>query len=451
MQKRFVKRIVPILLMLVCASAVTVGAQTLMDQLFFIKDLIYQDKGTEALELLNQIEGECLQSDNDTIKLLFNESKGSILCLNNNFDASIPYMERVPALYESLHIKDVNYVEAYLALGMAYQKRGDYKTAERNYRRGLLSSVTIPNAAEYQSSFYLNLGNMYKEKGDSLLAYECFKRIDSKNFGQLMDAGSSDLIETTELQALEYRKNGESEKALPIYERLIARTREILGTHNEEYARLLYNKGMILGADLGRYNEALPIYKEVINLAGYLPICDENVLYSFQRYLQILAYNGDAEELNSMFPEVVERFRNCKSDYASVGMLVRMVGNGAYWAKRYELAIPYYELYLKEAPAEVGNSFIEIPNMLSVCYILTNQPLKAEEVLSNLMTKHIAALESNSNIYCTVLHNYGRSIMLLGNYGEAIPYFEKANALFRSIYGQDNPKTLEYLEECKRH
>ncbi len=451
MQKGYIKIIIPILIILVCASTFMVGAQTLMDQLFHVKDLIHQDKEEEALALLNEIESECLHSDNDTILLLFNESKGTILCLNNNFDASIPYMERVPALYESLNIKGVNYIEAYLALGIAYQKRHDYETAERYYRRGLLSSVTIPNSAEYQSSFYLNLGNMYKEQGDSLLAQECFKRIDSKSFGQLIDANSSELIEMSELQALEYRKNGESEKALPIYERLIERTREILGSHNEEYVRLLFNKGMILGVDLGRYNEARPIYKEVIGLAPFLPACDENVLDSFQRYLQILAYNGETDELDSMFPDVVDRFRNCQSDYISVGMLARMVGNGAYWAKRYELAIPYYELYLKEAPTEDGNSFLEIPNMLSVCYIMTDQPIKAKETLASLLAKQIAAFESNTKIYCTVLHNYGRSVMLLGNHKDAIPYFERANDLFRSIYGQDNPKTLEYLEECKKH
>ena len=439
------KRLIFVLISLLSIS-LSMVADTLMQQLFHVKDLMNQEKESEALGILRSIENECLSSDNDTIKVLFNESMGYLLFEEHKYEDCVPYFDRVPALYEAINIKSRNYLEAYMGLGMAHQRSGHKDKAESYYRQGLLRSMSTPLATEYQSSFYLNLGDLYKERGDSLLATECYKRIDAMQYDNLLAGNAEDLIEEGELNAIELRKSGDYEQAVAVYDRLIKRCQEILGVHNDRYVRLIYSKGLVLQYNLGRNKEALPLFEEVLSLKGTVGDCYDEILGSYERFLMIYASEKNNAVVDSMFPEAL----SYAETHGKQAQLYRLIGNGYYWAEQFSDAVPYYEQYLNFAPEENGLSFLEIPNMLSVSYIKTNEYVKAELLLNHLITTQAAILDENPKIEASVFHNYGRALMLSKKYFEALPYLERASELFSTSYGQSNPKTEEYIDECKK-
>lgn len=433
-------------ILIVCAFAIKADAQTLMDKLEKTSEYISHDDYHSALELLKKIEPQCVSSDNDTVKVFFCKNMGYVCFESKNYSDAIHYFEPVPSLYEKLNLKDIDYIEAFLALGMANQNLGHDSIAEGYYRKGLLKTVFLKGTENYRPSFYLNLGNLYKERGDTLLASECFKQIDPREYGTTIDA-QDDYIDD-ELKALEYRKNGEFEAAINIYDRLIDKTKEIIGSTNDDYARLVYSKAIVLGENLKKNEEAFPLYSEVVGLKKYIGECSEEYLGSLYRYLQLLAYYGQESELNELLPEAIETVQNCKNQYCTLALLYRLIGNGAYWSQRYKLAIPFYEKYIAEGGDNAGNSMIEIPNMLAVSYILTNEPdpESALAILSNLEKND--ELDNLPDLKATVLHNLGRTLMLLNRKSEAIKYLTESNSLFKSIHGQDNSRTIQYIKEC---
>lgn len=440
-------RYITMLVLLAILPVNVICAQNLTQRLLHVQDLMEDDKEDEALSLLRSMEKNYIGSDNDTLKVVFNEFMGYLLMKKNENALSIPYMERVILLSEKINIKDAGYLEAFLGLGMAYQRLGKCDLSETYYRKGLLNCVVNPDGQIYMSHFFLNLGHLYKQQGDTLLAKECYNRIDKKRFGSLVDAESDSLVNLDELKAIELRKNGEYEKSLAVYDKLLNRTKEIIGTNNEDYARLLYSKGIVLSLNLLRYDEAKPLFKEVIDLGDYLGNDDENLRWSYGRYLQILSREGKIEEIAEFLPEALKLARLHDEE----GLLMRLMGYGAYSAERYADAIPYYEKYIALSPNEEGLSYLEIPNMLSVCYIKTDEYKKALELLSSVMDKYSTELDEHLKIKSSIFHNYGRSIMLDGRYKEAIPYFEEANEIFQKLYGETNSKTTKYLEICRRH
>lgn len=443
------RHIIVLLTYLILGISVHAEIPTLYAELFRVKDLIHQENYTDAQKLLRSIEDKCLKSDNDTIQLLYNESNGQILFSLGNYEECIPAFIKTREIYEKINLKDIDYIESFLSLGVANQRLGNLKNAENNYRAGLLKTVCIPQAASYQSHFYLNLGDLYKQRGDSLLAAECYKRIDSNRFGSLIDGNATDLINEEELRILDLRKEGEFEQALYAYDNLISRVREVVGTHNEDYARIVYSKGLVLSFNLGQISEAKPLFLEVMELSPFLDKYDENVIGSIIRYSQALAFEGNEDELNQRAPGIINFLSQSPNAASNLALYYRLVGNGAYWNANYKIAIPNYEKYLECKICEPGLSSIEIPNMLSVCYIKTEMASDAVELLNKTIRQNSRLLDDNKEIKSQLFHNYGRALMLIGKKKKAIPFFEQSLNIFREITGEDNPKTAQYLEECR--
>ena len=222
-------------------SDVSVFADTpeLFDQLIKVKQVFQADDNTTAYSILKEIAEECTSSDNDTIKVLYYENQGSLLFFDGKYKESIEYLSKVPVVYEKINIRDINYLEAFLALGIAYQKIKDYQAAERNYRKGLLKSVLINQPEKYRENIYLNLGNLYLEQNDSALAHQCFSRMNANSLGGLVNASLSDdkILDDSELQAIKMREEGNFEGAVEAYDKILSYIKERIGTHNEDYIR----------------------------------------------------------------------------------------------------------------------------------------------------------------------------------------------------------------------
>ena len=422
---------------------------TLFEQLAKVKNAIYNSNYAAADSICDIIESDCWTSDNDSIQVLFNECRGQSLFFQNKYRECIPYFQLTIAGYEKLDIRDINYLEAFLALGIASQKCGNHDDAERYYRKGLLRSVLINNPKDYRNNCYLNLGNLFKEKSDSILAQECYRRIDSESPSGLMDASLSgdEWLDASELEAIHFREDGRFEDAVVIYDRLLTKFKERYGTRSDDYARLLYSKAIVVGNNLGRPKEAVPICEECIALKEFLPN-NENVEGCYVRLSQYLAYLGKKDRLATVESEAMDYLDNCNDIHERKALYLRQTGNGAYWNKHFDIAISYYERYLTLGIREEGLSYLEIPNMLAVAYILSEEPNKAKTLLSKFIKENKNELDQQIGLKSQVYHNYGRSLMLTGEKNAAKKYFQQANELYKNVTGEDNPKTLQYLSEC---
>ena len=169
-------RFFTIIILIVCGVN-DLCSQTLWDSLVEVKKLINEDKNDAAEIILNRVEKQCMNTNNDSVNVLFVESKGIILWEKEQYEECIPYFLKAIELYENLHIKAQNYLDAYVAIGYSYGRLKDYDNAERFYRKALLKSVSAQYNEEFRPNVYRNLGDLYKEKGDSILALECYKRV----------------------------------------------------------------------------------------------------------------------------------------------------------------------------------------------------------------------------------------------------------------------------------
>lgn len=424
-------------------------APTLFEQLAKVKNTIYKNNYSAADSICDIIESDCWTTDNDSIQVLFNECRGQSLFFQNKYRECIPYFQLTIAGYEKLDIRDINYLEAFLALGIASQKCGNHDDAERYYRKGLLGSVLINNPKDYRANCYLNLGNLFKEKGDSILAQECYRRIDSDSPSGLMDASLSgdEWFDASELEAIHFREDGRFEDAVEIYNRLLAKFKERYGTRSDDYSRLLYSKAIVVGNNLGRPEEAIPICEECIALREFLPN-NENVEGCYVRLSQYLAYLGEKERLANVESEAMDYLGKCNDAHKRKALYLRQTGNGAYWNRHFDIAIPYYERYLTLGIREEGLSYLEIPNMLAVAYILSGEPNRAKFLLSKLIKDNKGELDQHVDLKSQVYHNYGRALMLAGEKNTAKTFFHQANEFYKQIAGEDNPKTIQYISEC---
>ncbi|WP_305156501.1 tetratricopeptide repeat protein [uncultured Muribaculum sp.] len=439
-------------LIAVC-SGVSVFADTpaLFVQLFKAKQAFHSDDNITATSILKDIASECIASDNDTIKVLYYETQGSLLFFDSKYKECIEYLSKVPVLYEKIDIRNINYLESFHALGIAYQKMGDYATAERFYRKGLLKSVLINQPEKYRENIYLNLGNLYLEQNDSILAHQCFSRMNAKSLGGLVNASLSDdkILDDSELQAIKLREEGNFEAAVEAYDKILSYIKERIGTHNEDYIRNLYSKALVVGFNLGRVNDGIQICEEIISYKDYMPPCQENIQGAFAHWLQYLAFDGNREKVDSVLSEAFAYLENCPNRLEETALIYRLTGNGAYWNKHYEIAIPFYEKYIATGVREEGTSYLEIPNMLAVAYIFSGSHSKAISLLSSHIKRYKQDIDGNLNLKCQILHNLGRAYMLEGDKKKALTYLIESNEIFKSVTGEENPKTSEYITACQ--
>ena len=74
-----------------CVFTLDVASQSLWDSLISVQNFIKEDRVEKADSILNLIENECINSQNDSIAVLFYESKGIILWGKMKYTECIPF------------------------------------------------------------------------------------------------------------------------------------------------------------------------------------------------------------------------------------------------------------------------------------------------------------------------------------------------------------------------
>lgn len=414
-----------------------------------------RENSRQALAELNEIEKYCTASDNDTLKAVFLELKGQTLLNIEKYKECIPICKEALSLFERSNLRQYEYLDAWFIIATAYHRLRDYKNAESYYRKGILRSVAakVDKVGQYRSNLYLNLGNLYKEQGDTLLANECYKRVEKSPERELIDIDNWNYVEwqnafidkiTNLVDAKRY------EEAANMWADFAKEVKNKKGKKDKWYLGAVYSRGILLCRYLDNTDEAIPLFQELINLSANIEEPDENICGAYCSltlcYSMKGLYDLVDETIAKGLPYLVKASNMNYEPYS----IYRFAGNGAYWNQDYLHAIKYYESYIDPShKREHGTSYEEIVNMLGVSYILSGQPAKAQSLLNSfLKTDESRLKKEDSPVLANVYHNLGRAYMLNGKTKEALAYLNKSKDLQLKLYGDVTERTQQYIKEC---
>lgn len=449
------KRII-LLLMFVLPFVYVSAEDDLVSRIVHIRELIYGSSTTplrEVLGQLRQIEKEVNKENNDILYAVYYSLKGQTLYLLEDYNECIPPLKDAIQLFEQCNLRQYEYLDAFRIIAMSYHRMNDLENAEKYYRKGLTRSVSanVSTTDQYRADLYLNLGNLYKAKGDTALAEDCFNKskqlhnstndIDKWNYFDWENSYWDKIHKLTH--------DEKYQEAVDVYSEMIPGIQKNRGK-DETYILAIYSKAILLSRYLNKHDEAIPLYNEVVEIGKKISTTNESVCGAYCNLALCYAYKGDFSNAESFIHESHEFLTKAKNDYYPPHSIYRFAGNGAYWTKNYEKAIKYYEAYLSpQNKREIGNSYDEITNQLSVSYILSNKPKKAEQLLKGFLKTEESRLKTeNLPTLANILHNLGRSVMLGGNKSEALKYLNRSKELQMKAYGEISERTLQYIDEC---
>lgn len=330
---------------------------------------------------------------------------------------------------------------------------GDFENAESYYRKGLIRSVAakVSTTVQYKAEMFQNLGSLYKAKGDSVLAENAFNR--SKQLSDsVLDVAKWNYTDWENSCWDKINRLEQAEKyqdAVDVFSEMIDGIQKNRGK-DKAYLLAVCSKAILLSRYLGKFDEAIPLFKEVVEIGENSSSTDESVCEAYCNLAQCYAYQEDFSKADAVIQKSQGYLTKANNDDYPPHSIYRFAGNGAYWKQNYKKAIEYYEVYLSpKNNREKGNSYDDITNQLSVSYILAGKPKKAEVLLQGfLKTEENRLKTENIPTLANIFHNLGRSIMLNGNKSEALKYLNQSKDLQTKLYGKVLERTLQYINEC---
>ena len=436
-------------------STISYAQEDIVEKIIRIRQLVTEAKTNEALTIIAQIEQQCMQSTNDTLKAVFLELKGQSLLDIGNYKECITPCKEAITLFEGTNLRQYEYLDAWYIIATAYHRLRDYKNAESYYRKGILRSVAarVDKVNQYRSSLYLNLGNLYKEQGDTLLAKECYNRVEQSPERELIDINNWNYVEWENTQWEQVNllvKENRYEEATNFYVDFIKSIKEKKGSRYKSYLLAVYSRAILLSRYINKLDEAIPLFEELVNLSNSLDTPDESICGAYCNLASCYSQKKNYEAVDIVISKGLLYLSQTGIEDYPAHMLYRFAGNGAYWIQDYPNAIKYYELYFSSPKRESGTNYEEITNQLSVSYIFSGHPEKAKKQLERLLKTDEERLKNeNVQTLATVYHNLGRAYMLLDDKTSALVYLKKSKDVQTSLYDEVAERTLLYIQECQ--
>lgn len=438
-------------------SALSYAQEDIVEKVIRVRQLVAEIKTNEAFSLIVQIEQQCMQSTNDTLKAVFLELKGQALLDIGNYKECITPCKEAITLFERTNLRQYEYLDAWYIIATAYHRLKDYKNAESYYRKGILRSVAarVSEVNQHRSSLYLNLGNLYKEQGGTLLAEECYKRVGKSPERELIDIDDWNYVdwEGAQWEQVNQLVNDKRyEEAANFYTNFIKTIKERKGNRYEAYLLAVYSRAILLSRYINNIDDAIPLFEELVNLSDSIDAPNENICGAYCNLALCYSQKGNYKAVNDVISKGLPYLSQASMQGYPSHMIYRFAGNGAYWKHDYPNAIKYYERYFSSNEREPGKNYEEITNQLCVSYIFSGHPEKAKVLLERLLSTDEDRLKrENVQTLATVYHNLGRAYMLLNDTSSALTFLTESKNLQLAIYGEVAERTLLYIQECQNN
>ena len=423
-------------------------------------ELIGEYKDKEALEILENINIDFYKNEDEAKLASFYFVKATAYDLNEDSNNSIESFEKARDHFEKAGITYDLYLQSLQSLGRLYYKLGDLSSSEKYYKKIIIYGTPSQlfkndelNGLDFVSNAFYNLGIIYVDRDEYDMAEKCLPKVMQKSnisHEKAQNILYDYLFNKLFSKTLELRKDEKYEDAIIIFDKLLSLIEWYSGRLDDKFLQVSFNKALVLGYDLGLYKEAIPILNYNIGIRNLIDFPNRDICSSYCFLTMYLSASKEYDKVQEVLADGFDYLREANfADYPP-HMLYRFAGNGSYGTNDYTTAISYYEKYLdSNNPKEGATNYEEIVNMLSVAYILSDYPDKAQKLLKSfLKDSENAMIVSNPTILANIYHNLGRAIMLVRNYKDALIYLNKSKDLQMKLYGEATSRTIDYINEC---
>lgn len=422
--------------------------------------LIGEYKDKEALEILDNINIDVYKNEDEAKLASFYFVKATAYDLNEDSSNSIESFEKACDHFEKAGITYDRYLQSLQSLGRLYYKLGDLSSSEKCYKKIIIYGTPSQlfkndelNDLDFVSNAFYNLGIIYVDRDEYDMAKKCLPKVMQKSNVSHEKAQNylyNYLFNKLFSKSLEFRKNENYEDAIDIFDKLLSLVEWYSGRLDDKFLEVSFNKALVLGYNLQLYKEAIPILTNNTESRNLKESPNRDICSSFCFLTMYLSALKEHEKLQEVLANGLDYLKEAHLSEYPPHMLYRFAGNGSYGINDYKTAIPYYERYLDRSnPKEGAANYEEIVNMLSIAYILSDYPDKAQKLLSTFLKDNESTMiAKNSPILANIYHNLGRAIMLIGNYNDALSFLNKSKNLQEKIYGEATSRTIDYINEC---
>ena len=422
-----------------------------------IDSLIENKKYNLAIKMLDEIELECISSNNNRLIASFYFKKAISLYLSQSYRECIPLFEKAYNFFEKSKDLNTEYLECFTNIGNAYLEIGyNESNAIKFYRKGLIKSFSMEeNSFVYdkRATIIYNIGKIYAENEEPYMSIECLNELNyiTSQYSQTyIEALLDVIIEKLSHSALTLNMNSQFVDSVLYYDQILELLKKYKGVLDKSYILYAYTKALVIYQDLGLYDEAIPLFEELINIGNQLEVYSEDICGAYCFYIMCLSNAGYFSKIDYYIQKGKYYIELTNSNIYMPHMLYRFAGNGAYAREDFKKAMLYYEQYIDYRNSkESANNYDEIVNILSTVYIMNNLPDKAEKLLLNYLRDNETKIKTKDlQLLSDIYHNLGHSIMLQGDNSKALKYLNKSKDIQLEINGTVKEITQSYIQEC---
>ena len=445
---RYMIRALCILNLLICSSCVY--GQGNYDHIFLRADSLCKlQQCVEALSCLNVIDRRELEVADDTTKLLYNIVLGESY-ISIDAERAIEPLDKAIEIYERLRLKCPRYIESLYYRAFVCDMLNDRSAAEQYYKRALLKGSVVEHNVDIDNNCYLNLGNIYNERGDYELASQCYKNVNLRDSNQVTEIHGGYYGKSLDMYT-ELCKANRWEEALVFNDSLIDYSKVKYGEQHPFYLLALWNKCIILSTGLQSDADAILTYKYMIELSDKYKIRDNSIAEAYLKYVELSCRLHRIDDAMSIFSEAIKYFeQNNSSDYPlcdlylSPGMEYVNIGN-------YETGIALIEKWLDNV-GSTQNAYA-IPyaiNKLTFAYVMKKDEKKCLDMLLPIITSYKSGeCKVNQSLVAIYAQTVGLAYYSMEFYQNAIEYFELSEKIKKSVGEMSDANNIEYIGLCK--
>lgn len=424
--------------------------------------LIGEYKEKQALKILEDVNIDDYKNENDTELASYYFVKATAYDLTKDSRNSINSFKKACEHFENTGYTWDRYLQSLLSLGHLYYNQGEQDIAETYFRKVVIygnpSLILDKGMSEIDAlvNAFFNLGIIYVNKDNIKLAELCLHQTNRKGnalYEKFKIILYNQIVNKLLDKANKCSDDKKYEDVIALFDKLLSIIGCYKGEKDDQYLFVEVSKATVLCFNLFRYKDAIHVFESTINKKRYIDHPSEDICTSYCSLIFCYAALKKYDMVQETLIAGYDYLKNASlSDYPP-HMLYRFAGNGAYGNDDYSRAISYYEKYLdSNNPKEGATNYEEIVNMLSVAYIFSDYPKKAQKLLKSFIKNYEdAMIVSNPNTLANIYHNLGHSFMLERDFKNALIYLNKSKDLQIKLYGVPNSRTNDYITECSKN